>query len=569
MTTAILSLLTGLSATDTQLLQSAPTQSPSATGDTPTALTALPAQSLHDKIGLFQSLLSGEQLPGDNTTGTFFTTALQRTQTDTNKTADNAALYQNDATTNTTLSSIGEQPIRLAAEGNASSQKGLQPPLNIASLPYPEAASLLVDKNGAAANNADQEARLLQASQGITANGTSNNVATTPQAPLTPEITATAETQSLSDKASTSNAEANTLPPELPPNPQLTSGQPQDAASITQKPLLAQGAAYSTQQDSETLNNLISRFARSQGLHIQPEAAKPLTPKTTPGSIATFESMRPASSQTAQAANLQAASLTRETQPTPELTTQIVRLGGQKEALTVKDTPVIQPYLTQNQPSTPQTGAGQNGTPTIPSPVSLVAAPQSDSAFPSSLPSHADGAAQLPLGLSNTPIESASAKEPSAYTQQQTFAQKTPAEQLQMQIAKAVKDGSHNITIQLEPQSLGKVDIRMDIGVEGRLHMTMLVDRPETLDLLRNDARSLERALNEAGLKTDSSSLSFDLRGQQQQQFGQEKQGQYGQFSLNQNTETTESLLQELVAAETKAATHYGYSGDGALDITV
>ena len=39
------------------------------------------------------------------------------------------------------------------------------------------------------------------------------------------------------------------------------------------------------------------------------------------------------------------------------------------------------------------------------------------------------------------------------------------------------------------------------------------VERSETLDLLQRDARSLERALNDAGLKADSGSLEFNLRG--------------------------------------------------------
>jgi flagellar hook-length control protein FliK len=39
------------------------------------------------------------------------------------------------------------------------------------------------------------------------------------------------------------------------------------------------------------------------------------------------------------------------------------------------------------------------------------------------------------------------------------------------------------------------------------------VDNRDTLELLKSDARGLERALRDAGLKADSGNLSFSLRG--------------------------------------------------------
>ena len=42
------------------------------------------------------------------------------------------------------------------------------------------------------------------------------------------------------------------------------------------------------------------------------------------------------------------------------------------------------------------------------------------------------------------------------------------------------------------------------------------VEKPETLEWLKRDAQHLERALQEAGVKTDSGSLNFTLREQRQ-----------------------------------------------------
>ncbi len=85
--------------------------------------------------------------------------------------------------------------------------------------------------------------------------------------------------------------------------------------------------------------------------------------------------------------------------------------------------------------------------------------------------------------------------------------------QVTLQIVKAFANGLDRITIQLHPESLGRVDVRLDIGQDGRMTASIAADRPETLELLQRDARALERALQEAGLKTDSGSLSFHLRG--------------------------------------------------------
>ncbi len=55
--------------------------------------------------------------------------------------------------------------------------------------------------------------------------------------------------------------------------------------------------------------------------------------------------------------------------------------------------------------------------------------------------------------------------------------------------------------------------MKLDIAGDGRAKAMVLAERPETLELLQRDSRVLERALQDAGLKTDHNSLSFDLQG--------------------------------------------------------
>src|SRR3546814_9101110 len=67
------------------------------------------------------------------------------------------------------------------------------------------------------------------------------------------------------------------------------------------------------------------------------------------------------------------------------------------------------------------------------------------------------------------------------------------------------------------------LEVKLENASDGTLRAVISAERSETLDLLQRDARGLERALQEAGVKTDSGSLSFNLRGQGQ---GQEQQAE-------------------------------------------
>ena len=96
--------------------------------------------------------------------------------------------------------------------------------------------------------------------------------------------------------------------------------------------------------------------------------------------------------------------------------------------------------------------------------------------------------------------------------------QPTAAEQIAVKIRQAVGEGADKINIKLNPHELGRVEVRLELSKDGAITATVLAERQETLDILQKDARGLERALNDAGLKTDATSLSFGLRGDGQKQ---------------------------------------------------
>jgi flagellar hook-length control protein FliK len=126
-------------------------------------------------------------------------------------------------------------------------------------------------------------------------------------------------------------------------------------------------------------------------------------------------------------------------------------------------------------------------------------------------PSATPGAA-VPLG-GPTPAANGAPTAPATAPNQPPPPPTALAEQVAIQIARhAVDGGSSRFEIRLDPAGLGRVDVRLDIHHDGHVHATIAADRPETMALLNRDAKGLERALQNAGLKADSGSLSFSLR---------------------------------------------------------
>jgi len=92
-------------------------------------------------------------------------------------------------------------------------------------------------------------------------------------------------------------------------------------------------------------------------------------------------------------------------------------------------------------------------------------------------------------------------------------AHSTPADQVAVEIQKAVGAGKDHVRVRLHPAELGQIDISLKVRHDGTIRAIVTTDRSDTFDLLQRDSRGLERALQDAGLKTDSGSLNFNLRG--------------------------------------------------------
>src|ERR1700722_10668123 len=105
-------------------------------------------------------------------------------------------------------------------------------------------------------------------------------------------------------------------------------------------------------------------------------------------------------------------------------------------------------------------------------------------------------------------------------------------DQVILQMNRNVKSGNDQMTLQLNPADLGKITVKLDFNADGKVQGTVTADNPQTLSMLQKDSRSLERALQDAGLRADPGSLQFNLSGQGQ---GGGNAGQTANDGGNQN----------------------------------
>ncbi len=85
-------------------------------------------------------------------------------------------------------------------------------------------------------------------------------------------------------------------------------------------------------------------------------------------------------------------------------------------------------------------------------------------------------------------------------------------QQVTVALRQMAAQGRERLTIRLDPEQLGRLEIRLDIGADGKTRTHIMAETQQTLDLLRGDQRGLERALQNAGLDTTPEGMSFSLR---------------------------------------------------------
>jgi chemotaxis protein MotD len=137
-----------------------------------------------------------------------------------------------------------------------------------------------------------------------------------------------------------------------------------------------------------------------------------------------------------------------------------------------------------------------------------------------------------------------------------------PIAGLAVEIAARAQAGSNRFDIRLDPPELGRIDVRLDVDRDGQVTSHVTVDRPETLTLLQHEQPNLERALEQAGLKTADNGLQFTLRDQSFA--GQDNGGRSGQ-----NTARIVIPDADLSTVETISSRYRSFGVGSGVDISV
>ena len=115
--------------------------------------------------------------------------------------------------------------------------------------------------------------------------------------------------------------------------------------------------------------------------------------------------------------------------------------------------------------------------------------------------------------LATTAAAAAATAAPTVATAAQDSAP-VPFAGVAIEITSKAHAGKNHFDIRLDPPDLGRIHVRLDVDKDGNVISHMVADRTDTLDLLRRDSSGLERALQDAGLKTSNNSLQFSLSDQ-------------------------------------------------------
>ena len=184
--------------------------------------------------------------------------------------------------------------------------------------------------------------------------------------------------------------------------------------------------------------------------------------------------------------------------------------------------------------------------------------------------SAAVNAAAASAGNGQHAAPAASAGAPAAAAAGQMVNHAPVSGQVQVAVTRGLHDGIQQMTIQLDPADLGRVEVHMHTQSDGQTHLSFIVDKPQTLDSLSRDARSLERSLQDAGVKTDAGNMQFNLRQQPQsnlQNGGQFSQNGSGRPQWDKDDDGKDSSSATPAAAAISATQNYTLSLRDGVDI--
>ncbi|MGH6744598.1 flagellar hook-length control protein FliK [Novosphingobium sp.] len=161
----------------------------------------------------------------------------------------------------------------------------------------------------------------------------------------------------------------------------------------------------------------------------------------------------------------------------------------------------------------PAGARGQGAAANAASPVDTAQAPDQAAATPDgnlSAPLFSqtlNAATSRPAALPYAPTAQSAPQSATVAVQQGQF-----GNDIGVEIARALDKGSDDLLIRLDPRHLGRIDVRLSFDHDGVLRAVVSADSASSLDMLRRESTDLNRALADAGVRSDGQSLRFDSR---------------------------------------------------------
>lgn len=123
----------------------------------------------------------------------------------------------------------------------------------------------------------------------------------------------------------------------------------------------------------------------------------------------------------------------------------------------------------------------------------------------------ADAVNTATMAATPAPTAATAAQPAMTAVPQSTAGQAVPVTALAIEINRQAMNGKTQFEIRLDPPELGRLNVKLEVDGNGQTRTHLVVERGETLDMLTTDSRSLERALQQAGLKAEPGSVTFEL----------------------------------------------------------
>ena len=192
----------------------------------------------------------------------------------------------------------------------------------------------------------------------------------------------------------------------------------------------------------------------------------------------------------------------------------LAKAGAEDGAAVASDVPKIEPLKGDAKGND---GPARPANPQDAAPARNAQPPASGQSALTPAPSVAVTAVQAPIQTANA----ASVNVNLHVAPQHRDAPSTPAmDALGITIAAKAAEGIKHFDIRLDPPELGRVQVHLSLDDSGKAQATLMVDKPQTLELLQRDAAGLTRSLADAGVSLSNNGLNFSLRGQDRQNDG-------------------------------------------------